>query len=78
MKYTNTITYKSIHALNPNLPLFFIVGRCTCGSRHYSEMLTYEKALSIMPKYIGVVDYFGGGTIELVDYNGNVLKRKSV
>ena len=78
MKYNNNISYHFVSKTFPDIPQFCIIGRCTCGSRHYSENMTYERALSMMPKYIGVVEYFGGGTVELVDNNGIVLKYKHV
>ena len=55
---------------------YYIVGRCLCGSRHESEKLTYEEALAEMPKYIATVNYFGGGVVELYDWNGNIVKSK--
>lgn len=44
---------------------YYIIGRTNTGSRHYSETLTLGNALDLFPKYCGVVDYFGGGTVEL-------------
>lgn len=80
MKYNNSIYYKtkSQYCSIADAPVFSIVGRCNCGSRHYSEYMNYETALINMPKYIGVVEYFGGGTVELLDFNGNTLKIKHV
>lgn len=56
---------------------YFIVGRCFNGSRHYSEDMTYENALATMPKYIGIVEHFGGGTVDLMT-EGQVLRHKIV
>lgn len=44
---------------------YHIIGRTNTGSRHYSETLSLSKALDQFPLYCGVVDYFGGGTVEL-------------
>ena len=40
MKYCNTITYnkKTPYVNIADNPVFFIAGRCYCGSRHYSEI----------------------------------------
>ena len=61
-----------------DMPIFSIVGRCNCGSRHFSEYMTYEQALAAMPKYVSVVEYFGGGVVELFDYDGNIVKIKRI
>ena len=44
---------------------FFVIGRCTSGSRHYSEYLPLGKAFEMFNVYADLVDYFGGGTVEL-------------
>lgn len=81
MKYANSIYYNAKYPYLTTIadaPVFSIVGRCHKGSRHYSENMNYEKALATMPKYVSVVEYFGGGTVELIDYNGNIIKLKRV
>lgn len=50
---------------------YFVVGRCTSGSRHYSESLTLSNASDIFDKYKALVDYFGGGTVELIACRGS-------
>ena len=67
-----------MHLNLADLPTFYVIGRCSKGSRHYSKGMSYEDALAIMPKYISVVDYFGGGTVDLVNWDGVVLKHKKV
>lgn len=58
---------------------YFVVGRCITGSRHYSESLTLGVAFEMFETYKGLVEYFGGGTIELVAHRGDVhLVIKSV
>lgn len=45
---------------------FFVIGRCTSGSRHYSEDLSsLDKAFEMFDIYADLVNYFGGGTVEL-------------
>lgn len=45
---------------------YFVIGRCTTGSRHYSESLLLGDALNMFDVYCGLVDYFGGGVVDLV------------
>ena len=84
MKYCNDIVYnKQIHGwvvdTCPNFPTYFIVGRGRTGCRFYSENMDYEDALSTMPKYIGTIEYFGGGVVELINEATNkVIKVKIV
>lgn len=70
----NSIVYKPREIVNPEEPNYFIVGLCTCGSRHYSENMPYEKALATIPKYISTVEYFGGGVVKLIEGEDTVLK----
>ena len=64
--------------INPNIEnYYYIVGRTFKGGRYYSENMADENALAEMPKYIGVVDYFGGGVVELVE-NESVIRREVV
>lgn len=51
---------------------YFVVGRCTTGSRHYSESLTLSAAFEMFETYKGLVEYFGGGTVELIAHRGDV------
>lgn len=78
MKYNNTISYQPLKIENPNEKNYFIRGICTCGGRHYSENMCYEDALAAMPKYVGVVEHFGGGVVELVEDEDKVLKYKII
>lgn len=61
---------------------FFVIGRCTSGSRHYSEYLSsLGKAFEMFDVYADLVDYFGGGTVELwaTDYRRHMqIKHKHV
>ena len=59
-----------------DFPGYYIIGRSLTGGRYYSEKLTYEDALAEMPKYIAVVNYFGGGVVDLYDWNGRIIKSK--
>ena len=79
MKYNNVISYQiRKHSENPNTKNFYIAGICNSGSRHYSEDMTYEDALAVMPKYSGIVEYFGGGIVELIEKPYKCLKIKIV
>ena len=50
--------------------MFFAVGRATCGGRFYSETVNdYESAIKLFKKYIGTIEYFGGGEVELFCIN---------
>lgn len=60
-----------------NTENYYIVGRTFKGGRYYSENMTYENAVIEMSKYVSVVDYFGGGVVELVQ-NESVICRKVV
>lgn len=60
-----------------NIENYYIVGRTFKGGRYYSENMTCENALAEIPKYVSVIDYFGGGTVELVK-NESVIYRKVV
>lgn len=61
---------------------FFVVGRCTTGSRHYSELIfSFSESLEKFNLYKDLVDYFGGGTVELwaVDgYTELLIKHKHI
>ena len=68
-KYDNTITYNpSSCAIEIKFDIcedYYIAGVCLRGSRHYSEHMTYDKATREFPKYVSVVEYFGGGEVQL-------------
>lgn len=80
MKYANTISY------HPNLVTSFlsdenyyiIVGKCLSGSRHYSEALNWNEVGEEFDKYIAVVDYFGGGIVEVYTKEGDVCRSQVV
>lgn len=78
MKYDNQIVYQPKELINPDEPNYFIAGLCLCGSRHYSENMTYEEALATMHKYVAVVEYFGGGVVKLIEGENTVLKYRLV
>ena len=73
--YPETSTYT--WTANPNIENCYIVGRTFKGGRYYSENMTFENALAEIAKYVSVVDYFGGGTVELVK-NESIIYRKVV
>ena len=81
MKYNNLINYERLYtnklSVNPNYRNFYIEGICHNGSRHYSEDMTYEDALTAMPRYNGVVQYFGGGVVKLIEKPNRCLKFKN-
>ena len=77
-KYTNTITYNpSSYVSKIKVDVcenyYYIAGLCLNGSRHYSEPMTYEKIKTEFPKYTSVVEYFGGGEVQLY-YKEKLLK----
>ena len=76
MKYNNQIAYKPFVVADTRK--YFIAGRCLSGSRHYSEYMTWNKALKEFSKYVAVVNYFGGGTVEIYSEDGELYKSKTV
>ena len=47
--------------------MFFVIGRATCGGRFYSETTeNYKESYQLFSSYKNVVEYFGGGEVELV------------
>ena len=83
MKYNNVVPYKiKFHGymdINPDNENYCVHGVCHCGSRHISENLNYENALALMPEYIGLVEYFGGGTVALINCKtGQILRSKKI
>lgn len=52
--------------------MFFVIGRATCGGRFYSETTeNYREAYQLFSSYKSVVEYFGGGEVELVAVSEN-------
>ena len=79
MKYNNVIEYNPTNlAVALKEPEYFIIGRCLSGSRHYSEALKFYDLFEMVKKYIGVVDYFGGGTVEVYKEDGTLVLSKAV
>ena len=78
MKYNNVVEYNPINLEIEEKPKYFIVGRCLSGSRHYSESICFCDLFEMINKYIAVVDYFGGGTVEVYYQNGDVFYSTTV
>jgi len=79
MKYSNSIAYKPVNAaLSKICGHFTIVGRCLSGSRHYSESLCVGEVAEEFDKYVAVVNYFGGGTVEVYHEETGDLVRSTV
>ena len=79
MKYNNVIDYEiTFKKPKSDYPIFYLIGICNNGSRHYSKDMTYEEALQEMPRYIGVVEYFGGGVVRLMEKPNKCIKFKNV
>lgn len=52
--------------LDEIVPRYYVIGRALCGGRFYSENVKdYDEAMILFDKYSAVVDYFGGGIVEL-------------
>jgi len=79
MKYANVVSYNPTSLASVFVPLnkYFIVGRCLSGSRHYSESFTWEEAMSEFDKYVAVVNYFGGGIVEVYNDDGEICYSKT-
>ena len=78
-KYMNVVSYNPtsmIFAINQDK--YVIVGRCLSGSRHYSEPLTWDEVEKEFDKYVAVVDYFGGGIVEIYNGEGEICRSKVV
>lgn len=45
---------------------YHVIGRTTTGARFYSEKLGLADAFKYYEDYKGLVDYFGGGEVELI------------
>lgn len=74
-KYMNIISYKpaTVLADTAEKSLYFIVGRCLSGSRHYSENMCFPEVVKVIDKYRSVVDYFGGGTVDVYRATGEKI-----
>lgn len=48
---------------------YFVRGLCLKGSRHYSATLNWDEALKVFEEYKDIVNYYGGGYVELVGRN---------
>ena len=72
--------YTDYSVIEMNNARFFVIGRCLNGSRHYSEYLSLSKAFEIFDIYSDIVEYFGGGTVEIwADVGYDILiRQKSV
>lgn len=74
VKYANLISYDPITLTAEwEEPGYVIIGRCACGSRHYSETIPFEKVADMVDKYCGVVEYFGGGIVEVYSEKGELI-----
>lgn len=73
-KYVNVVSYNPTTTLtDTSEPMYFIVGRCLNGSRHYSENMCFSKVVKNVDKYRSVVDYFGGGTVDVYRTTGTKI-----
>jgi hypothetical protein len=57
---------------------YFVIGRCLSGSRHYSESVFWDDIAELFDKYVAVVDYFGGGIVEVYCEDGTLLASEVV
>lgn len=57
---------------------YYVNARTILGARFYSEPLILSEAFERFDEYKGMVDYFGGGSVELIaEANEAVLTIKS-
>lgn len=79
-KYTNVVSYNptSLAVTLEEMNTYNIVGRCISGSRHYSEPLTWGEVEEEFDKYVAVVDYFGGGVVEVYTPAGDICRSQVV
>ena len=78
-KYENIVSYiPSSLAVAWKESKYFIVGRCLSGSRHYSESVFWDEIIELLDKYVAVVDYFGGGIVEIYREDGTLLASEVV
>ena len=79
-KYANVISYSptSLAVIFNEMNGYYIVGRCLSGSRHYSELLTWDEVETEFDKYVAVVNYFGGGTVEVYTSEGDICRSRTV
>ena len=74
--------FKTVVEYNPTLVAakneYFIIGRCLSGSRHYSENMCFSKIMDVIDKYRAVVDYFGGGTVEVYRATGEKISSEVI
>ena len=70
---------KHINIINTDetfLGRFFVVGRTNTGGRYYSETVKdYDYAYHLYCLYSDLVDYFGGGIVELYCMTPNGCNR---
>ena len=52
---------------------YVVIGRCLSGSRHFSEIIPFEEVADMVDKYCGVVEYFGGGIVEVYSEDGELI-----
>lgn len=71
-KYCNIISYPCKQTTESED--YYIVGRTHRGGRFYSEDMSYTEALKLIKTYYSIVDYFGGGVVELVKADQIQLK----
>ena len=78
-KYENVISYiPDSLTVAWGKTKYFIVGRCLSGSRHYSESVFWDEITELFDKYTAVVDYFGGGIVEVYCEDGTLLASEVV
>lgn len=73
-KYVNVVSYNPTTLVDvAEESMYFIVGRCLNGSRHYSENMCFSEIVCAIDKYRAVVDYFGGGTVDVYRATGTKI-----
>lgn len=45
---------------------YFVRGMCLTGGRHYSATLGWDEACQVFQEYKDIVNYYGGGIVELI------------
>lgn len=46
---------------------YFVAGLELAGGRHYSPSVPWEEACKLYDEYIAMINYFGGGIVELYE-----------
>lgn len=54
---------------------YMVIGTTYRGAHFYSESFdSYDDAIDVYPKYAAMVEYFGGGTVDMYEYSGENYK----